>query len=112
MTAAASAGTQASTVTSAATPFDWPRIGRITGIGAVVALYLCLVGIVVTFDARDLIVCIISLGDATLITTWLVTGYLAAEQVHAGFLRRLLAGLLSGAGVGAALSALVLIGNV
>jgi branched-chain amino acid transport system permease protein len=91
---------------------NWRRIGRITGIGAVVALYLCLVGIVVVFDTRDLIVGIISLGEATLVVTWLVTGYLAAEYAGRGAVSRIVAGLLGGAGVGAALSALVLVGSV
>jgi branched-chain amino acid transport system permease protein len=112
MTASASAGSWESFISAAPAAADWRRIGRITGLGAVVALYLCLVGIVVTFDQRDLIVGIVSLGDATLIVTYLVTGYLAASYAGASGLRRVLTGALGGAGVGAGLSALVLIGSV
>src|SRR6188508_1239815 len=112
MTAAAPAATQAPSMAAAGPVANWRRIGRITGIGAIVALYLCLVGIVVVFDTRDLIVGIISLGEATLVVTWLVTGYLAAEYAGRGAVSRIVAGLLGGAGVGAALSALVLVGSV
>ena len=112
MTASASAGRWASFISAAPATADWRRVGRITGLGAVVALYLCLVGIVVTFDQRDLIVGIVSLGDATLIVTYLVTGYLAASYAGSSASRRVLAGVLGGAGVGASLSALVLIGSV
>src|SRR4051812_35910300 len=112
MTAATAAGTRTPSIGAANPVAKWRHVGRITSLGAVVAVYLCLVGIVVTFDARELIVGIISLGEATLVMTWLVTGYLAAENVGPGAPRRLLAGLVSGAGVGASLSALVLIGSI
>src|SRR4051812_20692907 len=112
MTATATAGGATTSAPVAPRASSWRRAGRITGLGAVVALYLCVVGIVVTFDARDLIVGVVSLGEATLLVTYLVTGYLAAEQLAGSGLRRLLAGLLGGAGVGASLSALVLIGSV
>ena len=112
MTPSVSAGRWASFISAAPATADWRRVGRITGLGAVVALYLCLVGIVVTFDQRDLIVGIVSLGDATLIVTYLVTGYLAASYAGSSALRRVLAGVLGGAGVGASLSGLVLLGSV
>jgi branched-chain amino acid transport system permease protein len=44
--------------------------------------------------------------------TWLATGFLAAHRVGEGVARRLVTGVLSGAGAGAALSLLVLVGNV
>ena len=53
-----------------------------------------------------------SLGEATLVLTWLAAGFLAADRVGEGTVRRLVTGLLSGAGAGAALSLLVLVGDV
>lgn len=112
MTATAAATTSSVPTVANRAGSDWRAAARISGLGAIVALYLCLVGIVVTFDVRPLIDRVVSLGEATLVLTWLAAGYLAADRVGEGNVRRLVTGLLSGAGAGAALSLLVLVGNV
>jgi branched-chain amino acid transport system permease protein len=86
---------------------------RIGVIGGVVAIYLCLVGIVPVFAARPLIVGVVSLGQAALLITFAVVGYLVARQ--AGDMSRTWAiGLsaMAGAIVGAFLTGLVLLGSV
>src|SRR3954453_10832975 len=112
MTATATAGSATTSAPVAPRASSWRRGGRITGLGAIVALYLCVVGIVVTFDARDLIVGVVSLGEATLLVTYLVTGYLAAEQLGGSRLPRVLVGILAGPRRGASLSAPGVIGSV
>ena len=54
MTASVATATSVPALTSRAGP-NWRAAARISGLGAIVALYLCLVGIVVTFDVRPLI---------------------------------------------------------
>lgn len=81
------------------------------------ALYLCLVGIVPTFGERALIDDIVTLGQASLLLTALVVGYVAALRVRAGDpgqrpLRLVLGGTVAGAITGLSLTLLVLLGSV
>ena len=48
----------------------WSPVVRIGLIGGVIAVYLCLVGIVPTFNERPLIAGVISLGEASLLLAW------------------------------------------
>jgi branched-chain amino acid transport system permease protein len=86
---------------------------RIGLIGGGIAIYLCLVGIVPVFAARPLIVGVVSLGQAALLITFGVVGYLAARQADATSRARVIAlSTLAGAIVGAFLTVLVLVGSV
>ncbi len=49
--------------------------------GAIVALYLCLVGLIETFGERDIITGVISLGHILLLLAGLMIGYLTMRQV-------------------------------
>jgi len=85
------------------------RTGLIAG-GA--GIYLCLTGIVPTFDARPLINGVITLGQACLVITFLLAGLATAIRVSSTTPAAMvaLAGVMAGAIAGALLSALVLIG--
>lgn len=90
----------------------WRGVLRIGLLGTAVALYLCVVGIVATFSARPLIHTVISLGQTSLVLTFIGAGYLAARGVRGGPAVRTAAGVVAGlvAGLGPAL--LVLLGQV
>ena len=89
------------------------RLLRIGGLGSLVALYLCLVGIVPTFNERPLIAGIISLGQASLLMTYGVAGFLVARP----FMGRSSASMIAWGAAGGALAGvlpalLVLVGSV
>jgi branched-chain amino acid transport system permease protein len=89
------------------------RVALRTGaIGGIVAIYLCLVGIVGAGEDRPLIVGVVTLAQAWLITTFLITA-LAAARRFGPAPPALLITCASGAGVvaGAFLSGLVLLGS-
>jgi branched-chain amino acid transport system permease protein len=91
----------------------WQPVLRFGLLGGVVALYLCLVGIVPTFNERPLIQGVISLGQTALLLTALATGYLAATRAPST--RRAVeigAGALAGGLGGSLLALLVLVGSV
>ena len=91
----------------------WQPVLRIGLLGGVVALYLCIVGIVPTFNERPLIAGVISLGQATLLLTALATGYFAAGRAPAArWSVEVLAGALAGGLGGSFLALLVLVGSV
>jgi branched-chain amino acid transport system permease protein len=87
------------------------RVGLVAG---AVGLYLCLVGIVETFDKRPLINGVVSLGQASLLVMFLVTGLATALRGGGTASRGVVLGACALAGLigGAALSALVLVGAV
>jgi len=90
----------------------WPIV-RIGLLGGVVAVYLCLVGIVPTFDERQLIAGVISLGQASLLLAALGTGYPAARRAPGGTRpAEIAAGGLAGGLAGSAVTLLVLAGSV
>ncbi len=89
----------------------WQPVLRFGLLGGVVALYLCLVGIVPTFNERPLVDGVISLGQTALLLTALATGYLAATRAPST--RREIeigAGALAGGLGGSFLALLVLVG--
>jgi branched-chain amino acid transport system permease protein len=93
----------------------WPlqSVLRIGLLGGAIAIYLCLVGIVPVFATRALIVGVVSLGQATLLVTFGVFGYLAGRRALANApIQALFAGALAGAISGAFLTGLVLVGSV
>jgi branched-chain amino acid transport system permease protein len=63
---------------------EWTEMLRLGGLGGIVALYLCLVGLVETFGERDIIGDVIGLGHALLIFTVLGIGYVVANRVTRG----------------------------
>jgi len=86
------------------------RIGLILG---VVAVYMCLVGLVETFKARWIISDVIGLGQLLLIMAGIVAGYLAARQAAgAGGVMAVAQGAVAGVIVGASLAALLVVGHL
>jgi branched-chain amino acid transport system permease protein len=90
---------------------EWAAVVRIGLLGGVVALYLCLAGLVGVFSDRALITGLISLGHTLLVLAVLIAGYVGASRAPAGQGRPVLAGGLVGLISGATLALLVLIGN-
>jgi branched-chain amino acid transport system permease protein len=91
----------------------WSPVVRIGLIGGVVAVYLCLVGIVTTFNERQLIAGVISLGEASLLLAWIGAGYLAARRAPGGTRpAEVAAGGLAGGVAGSLVTLLVLVGSV
>lgn len=97
----------------------WRPAIRTGLLGALVSLYLCVVGIVPIFNQRPLVAGgmlgmsgpLISLGQTALLLTFLGAGFLAARRAPSGRRQAIVAGVLAGTISGTALSALVLIGN-
>ena len=87
---------------------SWGHAVRVGLVGAALAVYLCLVGVVSSFDARPMIQGVISLGQTFLLLTLFGTGYLAARG-HARGLPAILAGGVGGALSGLGVSLLVFI---
>ena len=86
---------------------------RIGALGAVVALYTCLVGIVSVFNERPLINHVISLGQASLLAVFAGTAYVGARPYRdAGAARLVGWGAFGGALAGTLPAALVLVGDV
>ena len=75
-----------------------------------VALYVTLVGIVSTFEERNLISDVITLGEAVMLMTFIVGGYAGARRAPVGPTNMLLGAAIVGFMSGLALSLLVLIG--
>jgi branched-chain amino acid transport system permease protein len=88
----------------------WMPVIRFGLLGAAIALYLCVVGIVPVFDPRALIQGLVSLGQVALILTGIGVGYLAARQATDGPARAMAGAVLAGAIAGAALTGFVLLG--
>jgi branched-chain amino acid transport system permease protein len=74
-----------------------------------VAIYLCVVGIVPVFGARPLVKDVVTLGEASLLLTGLVAGFLGMRRAPAGAVAGIIAGALAGLIAGAFLSGLVLL---
>jgi len=74
------------------------------------ALYVTLVGIVGTFEDRDIIEDIVTLGQAILLLTAILAGYFGAVRAPDGPVNRILGAAIAGFMAGAALSLLILIG--
>jgi branched-chain amino acid transport system permease protein len=89
----------------------WTRVVRIGLIGAVVAVFLCLVGIVPSFHERFLIEDVISLGQTALVLAMLGTGWAATGAAKRGGVAAVVAAAVAGALAGAGLLALVIVGT-
>ncbi len=94
------------------TRHPWGGVVRVGLLGGVVAVYLCLVGIVPTFAERPLISGAISLGHTAIALAAVFSGYLAARRAPAGNVQAVTAGALAGAIAGSALALLVVVGEV
>ncbi len=80
--------------------FIWTSV-RTGLLGGIIAIFLCLIGMVEIFSKRDVIEKIITLGDFILLATFLSTGYIAARkssnpEEQKQPLNSLMAGLLAG----------------
>lgn len=86
---------------------------RIGLLGGVIALYLCLVGIVPIFHDRPLIAGIITLGQGSLVLAFVTAGFFVAHRNFRGSPRgAIVGGAAAGAVAGTLTSALVLVGAV
>ncbi len=94
------------------TGYNWSAVLRIGLLGGVVAVYLCLVGVVGIFSERAVITGVISLGYTMLVLAGLGTGLLAARRAPGDKAQAVSAGALAGAVAGAMLALLVVIGNI
>ncbi|MEK7327182.1 MAG: hypothetical protein AAB217_18210 [Chloroflexota bacterium] len=90
---------------------EWGAVVRIGLLGGVVALYLCLAGLVGVFSVRALITGIISLGHTLLVLAGLITGYVGARGAPTGRMKSVLGGGLAGLITGLMLMLLVLVGS-
>ncbi len=98
---------------AADTGWHLTRLLRTSVLGGVIAIYLCLVGIVPVFAVRPLIVDVVELGQAALLIAFGIGGYMAArESVASSRPRAIAVGALIGLIMGTFLTALVLIGSV
>jgi branched-chain amino acid transport system permease protein len=89
------------------------RILRVGALGSAIALYVCLVGIVSVFNDRPLITGVISLGQASLLTTFAAIGFVAARPYLGGSRQwMILSALAAGALAGVLPALLVLVGSV
>jgi branched-chain amino acid transport system permease protein len=86
---------------------DFVRVGLLFG---VIAVYLCLVGVVETFKGRWIVSNVLGLGQAFLLITVMVAGYVAARRTG-NRIGAVPAGAAAGGLVGAALAGLLLLGQ-
>jgi branched-chain amino acid transport system permease protein len=89
----------------------WRAVIRVGLLGAAIAIFLCLVGIVPVFHARPLIKDVISLGQTALLLALLGTGVVAARTAGVRSRLAVLPGALAGSIAGAGLTALVIVGD-
>jgi branched-chain amino acid transport system permease protein len=106
MTTATSAGSTPVPRTFAA----WKQVLLVGLLFAGAAIYVTLVGIVGTFEDRDIVEDVITLGEAILLITAIGAGYFGAMRAPAGATNRILGSAIAGLMAGGALSLLVLIG--
>ena len=100
-----------SDVASSEAATNWREIAKIGLIGGAIALYLCLVGIVPVFHARQLIAGVITLGQVALFGSMAVPGAFAARRARTTR-EAVLAGGAAGLITGGALTLLVVVGGV
>jgi branched-chain amino acid transport system permease protein len=88
----------------------WRGVIKVGLVGAAVAIYACLVGIVSVFHDRPMIQGIISLGQTFLVLVLFGTGYVAARGRTAGF-QSVASGALGGLIAGLGVTLLVVVGE-
>jgi len=91
---------------------DWRRVLRVGLLGAAVALYLCLVGMVEVFQTRALVTGVITLGQTTMVLAGVGAAYVAVRGRSMDRRGAAAAGALAGAVTGAFPTALVVIMEV
>jgi branched-chain amino acid transport system permease protein len=92
---------------------SWSGVVRVGLLGGVIALYLCLAGLITVFSERAVITGVLSLGHTLLFLAGLGAGVVAAQRAPGrGGSAALAAGALAGATEGAFLTGLALIGPV
>jgi branched-chain amino acid transport system permease protein len=95
--------------------FDWAGVFKLGLLGGIVALYVCLVGLVGTFAERDIIGEVVAFGHTMLMLAALGIGYVAARRVALADAKTsqapqaLLGAGLSGLVTGAMIALLVLV---
>jgi branched-chain amino acid transport system permease protein len=99
----------APTASSGMTSHMWRSVIQVGLIGAALAIYLCLVGIVPVFGERPLIRGVISLGQMSLVLTFLAIGWLATRRIVQEAVPIILAGAVAGAITGLALTGLIVL---
>jgi branched-chain amino acid transport system permease protein len=103
----------AATTTDQAVPRSFAAWKQVLLVGVLFgggALYVTLVGIVGTFEDRDIIEDVVTLGQAILLLTAILAGYFGAVRAPEGPVNRILGAAIAGFMAGAALSLLILIG--
>jgi branched-chain amino acid transport system permease protein len=100
---------QANAVVAAST---WRGLVRVGLLGGVVALYLCLVGIVDVFSSRALVTGVISLGQTAMVLAGVGAGLLATRGRSMALGPAAIAGAVAGALTGAFPAALVVVADV
>jgi branched-chain amino acid transport system permease protein len=88
----------------------WRPVLIVGLIFAGLALYVTLVGIVGTFQARNLITDVVTVGQMVLLLTGFVAGYVAAQRAPAGPSNAIIGAGIAGLMSGAALLLLILVG--
>jgi branched-chain amino acid transport system permease protein len=88
----------------------WKQVFLVGLLSAGAAFYVTLVGIVGTFEDRDIIEDVITLGEAILLLTAIAAGYFGALRAPEGSTNRIIGSAIAGFMAGAALSLLLLIG--
>ena len=83
--------------------------GLLFGLGA---LYVTLVGIVGTFQEREIIEDVVTVGEAVLVLTAVLAGYVGARRAPDGVLNAVIGSALAGLMAGAALSLLIILGPI
>jgi branched-chain amino acid transport system permease protein len=88
----------------------WRSVVLVGLIAGGVALYVTLVGIVGTFEERDLVEDVVTVGEVVLLLVGIIGGYAGARKAPAGPANAVLGAALAGFLAGAALSLLIVIG--
>ncbi len=98
---------------SAPGTLDWSKLVKVGIGGGVIAIYLCLVGIVPVFAVRPLIVGIVELGQAALLIAFAAIGYVASrDHVGSSASKAVISGALAGGISGAMLTGLIAFGSI
>ena len=88
----------------------WKQVFIVGLLFAGTMLYVTLVGIVGTFQDRDIIQDVVTLGEAILVVTAIAAGYFGAMRAPDGPVNRIIGSVVAGFMAGAALSILLVIG--